>query len=539
MPVLLKCAACGTSVPFEANDPDAEAICPSCEVLLRRRSIEDVMAIPVSMELPEQFEHADLQQMPKQSEVLVNRYQKNGHNHLTKVEDPGIESNLAIARAIERLALAIEGNRDSVTSDLLREGVKELGLEVSSKANGNGKNGHHADVISEPLPSPSVDSGMEKATVLFHEEEDYERGSETVLPNGTRLDERMGPLNSPVLVRREAAEDFANFRRNSQALTDEHAARKASPVAQWVERHPIFMLSCGLFLLLIFVVLTTVFMEDWMNPGENSEDGLVAVMQGEKWADEPDFRNAEREARGFLNAISLNAAKPYIFQAEKIEEQLELFYEPLPDPGSYELEFRGRRRDGERSVYFYQVTSSDQKSPLVVLQERDVFKVFWEFSAGVGEMTWDALLEIEPTESILMRAFIANDDVFGGAHPREEWSSWLVEDWDGANRVRAYTRIDSPADRRLKSAIRENAVQRKNEKWVMGQIMVRHLGLSIGDEDGAFDSVEITEVPLASWLPEEFESQNTFYSESERLKEGGTDRSGLQSSFQWFDSEFR
>jgi DNA-directed RNA polymerase subunit RPC12/RpoP len=107
MSIELKCAACGHEVPFEDGDLETESICPGCEVLLRRRSLDDRMAIPVSMALPDEFEPADLGRVPKHSQELIHRYQKNSPTRIVKTGDPRSDSNLALAKAIERLATAI------------------------------------------------------------------------------------------------------------------------------------------------------------------------------------------------------------------------------------------------------------------------------------------------------------------------------------------------------------------------------------------------------------------------------------------------
>lgn len=277
------------------------------------------------------------------------------------------------------------------------------------------------------------------------------------------------------------------------------------------------MMITGLGLLLALVVITTIFMEGWLTGESSAPQGQGAVMALEGWSEDPDFRHAEREARGFLNATTLNSAKPYIFKAEEKEEILEAYYAPLPDPGNYTLELSGRKKLGQRSVYFYQVTSGPDVLPLVVLQEGENFKVHWEFTAGVGDMSWETFVEEKPSEAVLMRALLRPDGAHDAGHPATDWTSWAVEDWKGDYPVRLFTRNNSPEDRRLKSAFKEFGVRRHKQDWVMAQVVIQFQATAHDPNHGIFQSAQVMEVPLASWLPEEFELANTFYSDAERF----------------------
>lgn len=251
-------------------------------------------------------------------------------------------------------------------------------------------------------------------------------------------------------------------------------------------------------------------------------------MAGESWAEDPDFSHAEREARGFLNAIALNPARPYIFRANAIRPKLEKYFQPLPDPGNYDIELKTREKFGDKAVYYYQVTCGDLTQPLVVLQEKEVFKVFWEFGACIGDISWETFVDEEPSKPVLMRAFLRPDPVYDSIHGKDEWSSWLAENWDGSKSARVYCRIGTPEDRRLKSALEEYPVKRKDQQWVMAQVRLKHIGTGVDRLAGAFESAEIVEVPLGSWLPEEFVVGSTFYSDQDRLKGPTKDNQGIQ-----------
>ena len=494
MSIHLKCAACGHQVPFQDGDLETEAICPGCEVLLRRRSLEDQMAIPVSMALPDEFEPADLGRVPKHSQELIHRYQKNSPNRVVKTGDPLSDSNLVLAKAIERLASAIEssGTIPSVERNLISQQLTASATSVAS--------------------SPDE----------MHREVPVLNGKTTAVDeHGKAL-----PVESPVLVRREAAAQAHRFQRQHQAATDIKGPQQSS-LAQWVEAHPLAMMLTGLTLLIALVVMTSILMDSAFN--ESNEPTVVpSAMAGENWSEDPDFAHAEREARGFLNAVALNPARPYIFRASTIGPKLEKFFKPLPDPGNYEIELTGRQQNEDKAVYYYQVTSKDLTQPLVVLQEKETFKVFWEFGACMGDISWEAFVDEEPKNPVLMRAFLQPDIVFDSIHPREEWSSWLTENWDGSQSAQVYTKLGSPEDRRLKSALEQHPVARKDSNWIMAQVLLKHLGTGVDRIAGAFVSAEVVEVPLGSWLPEEFVVGNTFYSEKDKLKGPNQDNQGLQ-----------
>ncbi len=496
MSIELKCAACGHEVPFEDGDLETESICPGCEVLLRRRSLDDRMAIPVSMALPDEFEPADLGRVPKHSQELIHRYQKNSPTRIVKTGDPRSDSNLALAKAIERLATAIEGGSSlpAAETEFVEQQLASVGL-APVEANGQ-----------VPVLNGTIDSNG-KTTAIDD--------------NGKAL-----PVGSPVLVRREAAAQAHRFQRQTQAATDIKGPQK-SAVARWVEAHPLVMMLSGLTLLIALVVMTSILMNNALSDAEEPELSTV-VMAGESQGEDPDFEYAEREARGFLNAIALNSARPYIFRANAIGPKLDKFYQPLANPANYEIELKGRQKNDEKAVYYYQVTSDEQTQPLVVLQEQQTFRVFWEYGACVGDISWEAFVDEEPSNPVLMRAFLKPDLVFDSVHSQEEWSSWLAENWDGSQSARVFTKLGSPEDRRLKSALEEHSVKRKDSSWVMAQVRLKHMGTGVDRIAGAFESAEVVEVPLGSWLPEEFVVGNTFYSEKDQLKGSDKDVQGLK-----------
>ena len=498
MPITLKCAACGYEAPFEDSSMEAEVICPGCEVLLRRRSEHDTMAIPVSMALPDEFEPANLRDVPKQSIEQVHRYNKQSSHKVIKTGDPLADSNLILAQAIEQLASAID-----------QRGPETLSPQEYSIASA-------VNEIEEPNPH----SG-EEIPVLngAHPSEEGEEVKEAG-------DDRAEPIGSPVLVRREAAAQAHRFQRKAQIATDIKGG-KQSGLTRWVESHPLFMMMMGLILVLALVVLTWIVMNDSFTEPDPTKV-LASTMAGETRLDDPDIRNAEREARGFLNSVALNPAKPYIFRASAINNKLEKFFEPLSDPANFDFKLTNSQKFDNKTVYYYQVTCGDVVQPLVVLQEDSLFKVFWEFGACIGDLSWRAFLRDSPKEPVLMRAFLTPNQAFDSVHSKEKWNSWLAENWDGSESARFYSKIGSPEDRRLKAALENHPVVRKNKSWVMAQVRVEYVGVGLDSEAGSFKSASITEVPLGSWLPKEFVQGNTFYHERDQIKGSTKEIRGLQ-----------
>ncbi|MBK1832513.1 hypothetical protein [Roseibacillus ishigakijimensis] len=497
MSVLLKCAACGHQVPFQDGELTTEAICPGCEVLLRRRSLDDLMAIPVSMALPDRFEPADLNRVPKHTRELIHRYRKEP-GRAGKTGDPLSDSNLVLAQAIERLAFAIEGKGLPGTPTQAGEESfqpQRTSFNATAPQTGEAAQGH------------TQERGANGKTAAVSE-------------SGKAL-----PVGAPVLVRREAAAEAHRFQRRTQADTDVKGPQKSS-LNRWVEDHPLTMMLLGLAALIALVVMTTILMNQ-MDDREQAREAFTPTMSQEAQGADPDFAHAEREARGFLNAIALNPAKPYIYQADAILPKLERFYQPLPDPANYTLQLKSRQQLENRAVYIYHVTSSNRTQPLVVLQEDSRFKVFWEFGAGVGDLSWEAFLTDEPSEAVLMRAFLRPEPTANAAYPANTWSSWLAENWDGSQSARVFARRDSPEHRRLQAAYESHPVKRRSSSWVMAQVRLKHSGMGINAAEGSYDSAEVVEVPLGSWLPEEYVVGDTIYSAKDKLKPSKENNQGL------------
>ncbi len=517
MSINLKCAACGQQVLFK----DDEAICPSCEVLLRRHSEETDMAIPVSMALPKEFEPVDLSQLLKLSQKAAPRYQKNisdaksssKNTVVTPMTPQSSESDQrALAQAIDRLASALETNagvhpsviEKDVLQNTVRSVITTVGSNLPEKNRSNldneGTNNEEATALKE-VDAPEV-------TIL--NERDYKSGKTTAVnEQGKAL-----PVEQALLVRSEAATEAALFQRKNRASTDT-TGRKKNSLAVWADSHPVFMFFSGLILLIGLVFMIITLLDD--TRAKTTEETESQLLIGKEAAlDSPDFFHAEREARGFLNAIALKSAKPYIFRAHAIGPKLDKFYRPLPNPADYELTLTHREQNNDKNVYYYTVESDGRKQPLVVLQQQHIFRVFWEYGAGIGDISWPAFLGGQPTTPVLLRAFLQPSNLYDNFHSQDEWSSWIAQDWEGSHTAVVYAKINSLTDRRLKSAWQKHAIKRGQGKWITAQIRLKHLNTSVQGLAGQLAIAEAVEVPLGSWLPEEFVDKNTFYSENDQ-----------------------
>ena len=491
-----KCAACGHVVPFPDGSINTEAICPGCTVLVRRRSKSDTMAIPVSMELPEEFEPADLGQVPKLSNTLINRYQKNRRLRVVETGDPLSDSNHALARAIERLAGAIEGGG--------------LGGLVAGLQNGQERETHNVNA------APTSDT----ANPLINAEENYSEFEETeepIIGDKSKAD----PLGAAVLVRREAAVEAHRFQRTSQAHTD-IKGQQQSKLNRWVQKHPFTMMTFGGLLVTALITFVFLLMNGFFDPAPESIDDETVALLAEG---NPDVVLAEKEARGFLNAGGLPAALPYIYNGTGIMPKLERFYEPLSDNVNYGIKLTRREKTGNRSAYFYDVQSGGNSNPLVVLQERSAFKVFWEYGAEIGDLNWESFLRAEPSDVLLMRVFIRPDNSYDNTHPSKEWSSWLAQDWKGQYSLRVFAKRNDVAHRRLEAVVKNYPVIRNGSEWAMVQARLRNLQAGQQLRNEVDEVVEAVDIPLGSWLPEAFAPNNTFYSRQD--EKGGRRRRTL------------
>ena len=83
--------------------------------------------------------------------------------------------------------------------------------------------------------------------------------------------------------------------------------------------------------------------------------------------DDPEAATAEIVARGFLNATSVEAAAPFIYESSAIRDKLAKYYKPIATPGDYELTFKHRAQaGGGQTQFLYRVAMPDEKSRMLV-----------------------------------------------------------------------------------------------------------------------------------------------------------------------------
>lgn len=509
MSVLLKCAACGHEVPFADGDLETEAVCPGCEVLLRRRSDEDNMAIPVSMELPEAFGHADLKQMSKLSETLINRYQRSVPAYRLSADDEKVDGQLALARAIEKLADAVEGAGARVGKPALTQNSAHS-IELSDESDFAFENQFFFEEDNAEAPFPE-----ELETAVRLKNGNAQENGSTTGQNGRRAN----PVNAPVLVRREAAKEAHRFKRETQAHTDIKGVEKSS-MALWIENHPGLMMFMGMSLLISLVVLTTVVMEksfsDKIQPAAN---GRQLIRPDALVVDRNAAVEAEKCLRNFLAAPNADAARPYIYQASLIERKLDAYFEPFDEITDFLVKPLGVRKRDDLAVHFFQVEAGEVRTPFVVLQEDQRHRVLWEYTSGVGDLSWGDFVGKEPKEPTLVRVLVRPADVFGTPFRSENWTSWWAQDLRGEHQMLFFAPRSGPATLRMDSAFQNWPVKIDEVNWAMVQVEASHQGLIFAGDAGSFESAEVKEVPLGSWLPAEFEFENTFYTEKDAHQE--------------------
>ena len=324
MAIMLKCAACGTEVQFSGDAEDEEVVCTGCEVLVRRRSGDKRMAMPVGMELPEKFHPLDLKSLGKQSDLLVGRYNRRAGEGKPDSVPLSSQVDLTLAKALESLA----------------QTIGHLDQRLSAQEQRSGGAVPPAVRDEEPAAIETANGHRAEATVLHVEPE------QVVQLEPEEESHRARPLGAPVLVRREAAREAHHFRRESQRHWDDRGREeiKHGWFTTLMQKAPKTTVTITVLLALAIVAGTIL----WMEFGGWS--GRPRRMRGRAWRppsvgklhrDDPEAAQAETIARAFLSATSAKVAKPVVFQADKIGRKFEELYRPVrsPDrlrPGSQE-----------------------------------------------------------------------------------------------------------------------------------------------------------------------------------------------------------
>lgn len=471
MQVLLKCAACGAEVTFDDDSPSAEVRCPDCEVYLRRRPGDEVMAIPVGMTLPDKFSQVDLKSLRKHSEVLIERYRKAPLPE-EKPVDAGSMVDATLAKALESLANTM-GHFD------------ERMARQEKRTDGE-------DPAEEVVP-PSAETPPQVEEVVH-------------------LDAPVKalPLKSQILVRREAAQAAHGFQRKKQRLMDHRGREQAADgfFESLMEKAP--KTTVGVTLLFVIgLIWGTIF---WMAP--DSDGPRVRVLEpakntelGKLWADDPEAGQAEMVARGYLNATTARAALPYVYGSDTLGEKFTRLYEPINTPGDYEIELKNRvpAPGGEGSVFAFRVKVPEGRSrTMVILPEGKMPKVYWQFFEEIGDMSWKEYMEKQPSELTRMLVWGEESEVYVSGYDRERWQSYLLHDYEDRYTLHAYVERETGEHWKISKALETEPRKFGRRDAIMAQVDLSFMAeVHSGDEKRLY-VVQIKAVEATTWLPGRF-----------------------------------
>ncbi|NNC90275.1 MAG: hypothetical protein HKN82_17600 [Akkermansiaceae bacterium] len=473
----MKCAACGSPVEFPDKNLLQETVCPGCAVRVRRRTGDETMAMPVSMMLPDQFQQADLQRLVKRGEVLQDRYRKVNPDK----QEEG-DSDKALANALESLASSI--------SQLERKLSDEPGA---------------VSLVDEDEMIPILDASRNGNQLQAPGDS----------PNGKdepRPAKSSSPLQASVLVRREAAAVTHRMLRekNRDRIWSESGSGDDGRIglfAYLMKKAPATTIVVTLLGMFGLIAGTIVLMKDSFRdkPEPLGEEALLPSSNiGQLWEDDPEAAQAEAVARGFLNAVSAEAAKPFVYQSARIAPRLEKLFQPITSPGMYRLALKSRAlTPGGQSIFAFRVWPEGEDSRmLVVVPEGKMPKVQWEFFAEVGELSWDEFMTIRPDEGVLMRTWVRKSNLYFPPYTQQDWQAYLLHDYTEEFQMIAYADRGSGADWKLSKALEEAPVKFNRYDAVMAQAEVSYIMEmpSVGEDKRVIIS-EITRVPATSWLP--------------------------------------
>lgn len=488
MEVLLKCAACGAEVAFEDDSPSAEATCPDCEVHLRRRPGDEQMAIPVGMVLPDKFSQVDLKSLTKQSEVLIERYRKTPLPGSAPA-DAGSTVDATLAKALESLAHTI-GHLD----------------ERLARQEQRGDGGHSVEEVAPEADEVRRPMAVRRNTVDPPQEEIEEVVQLEAEP------EKALPLQTRVLVRREAAQEAHGFQRKKQSLVDHRGREQVHEgfFESIMERAP----KTTITLSLLFVIGITVGAIVWMDPTYEGKDPRARVLEptknselGKLWADDPEAGQAEMVARGYLNATTARAARPYVYESDTLGEKFTRLYEPIDTPGDYEIELKSRVQspDGKGSIFAYRVKMANERSQMmVILPEGKMPKVYWQFFAEIGDMSWKEYMEEQPIELTRMLVWAEESKIYTEGYDPEQWASYMLHDYDDRYTLQAFVERGAGPEWKIKKALETEPRKFGRRDAIMAQVHLSFIRELPNSEEERVFVVEVKEVEATDWLPARF-----------------------------------
>lgn len=489
---MLKCAACGAEVEFSTESESEEIVCPGCEVLVRRRPGDRRMAMPVGMDLPEEFQPLDLKALGKQSDLLVGRYNKRSGEGKPLPETMSTQVDMTLAKALESLAQTIGHLDERLSAQEQRSGGAPPPKQEATPEVGNA-NGQRAE-----------------ATVLSVEPE------QIVQLDPDEEDGKARPLGASVLVRREAAREAHHFRRESQKHWDDRGREevKVGWFATLMEKAPKTTVTLTV-LFSLGVVAASIFWAEFggLFDGAPPEvtGGLETSAVGKLHRDDPEAAQAEMTARAYLSATSAKVAKPFVFQSGKVGRKFEELFQPVTSPDNYDLDLKSRAvARGGQSWFTFRVTMEDEAPrTLVVLPEGTMPKVLWEFFAEVGDMSWEEFMEKRPSEPAMMRVWAYKGERYESPYAREKWQCYVLHDYSEQFILYGYAKRNEKEDWRLSDALANRAVKFGRRDEVMAQLELSFMTeLTRTGTDREYVA-EIKGVPVTSWLPVDFAPRST------------------------------
>ena len=485
-----------------------EETCPGCLVKVRYRECDEQMAIPVSMSLPEEFAHVDLSSVADKSSLLVGRYKKT-------TEEPGNESSveLVLAKALEALAHSIGHLDERLTRheqgglpgpDDKQEGAAGEAASGGSHSAGE-KEGSHANEV-KVVTDKGHGEAEDAEIVQLEPDEKGKFGA-----NG-----KANPLDARVLVRREAARAAHAFRRekHTQGDWDERAGPADRAGFSWLmSNYPKVTIAVSMVLAGVLITVTILWMEGLVADRRASEEMSLPVAEGPELSsklkeNDPQLYEAEQAVRGYLNATSARTALPFVWGSEAISDKFERYFQPLSQPGSYELSLRQRviGEDGKPQFFYRVGLPGEQDRMLLVLHEGTAAKVFWEFFEEVGDVSWPGFVNERPAGPVEMRVWLYPVEQYVSGYDKTKWKSYMLHDYAEKHKVLAYASRGLGEDWQISDALRNEALSFQRHEAVMALLKLTYKSeFKIGEASVAV--AEISDVVATSWLPEGFRAE--------------------------------
>jgi hypothetical protein len=146
---------------------------------------------------------------------------------------------------------------------------------------------------------------------------------------------------------------------------------------------------------------------------------------------------------------------------------------------------------------------------LVVLLEGVMPKVYWEFFAEVGDLSWDGFLKSEPREPVEMRVWAYPEGHYVDGYLETEWQSYILHDYAENKQIIAYAPRGAGEDWRILDSLKNEPVQFNRHSAVMALVRLSYMAKILTAEGEEQVIAEIKEVVATSWLPERFRSKKS------------------------------